>query len=133
GNHGAYRVEELQIEKFFELELSNMEDSPVYALSNQLTVGSEIGNIVISDTSVSPRHATFLLQDEVVSVIDHGSVTGTKVNGQEISAGRYIILQESDIITVGDLEIRIKTHSKIVPPGEIPDLPIEEDDIPAIP
>jgi pSer/pThr/pTyr-binding forkhead associated (FHA) protein len=99
--------------KKFILELSNMEGSPTYNLTHQLTVGSEVGNIVIADPSVSPRHCTFILQEEVVSVLDHGSVAGTFINGQKIPPGRYIILEETDNIRVGDLEVQVhvKTDS----------------------
>ncbi|HXH31069.1 MAG TPA: FHA domain-containing protein [Bacteriovoracaceae bacterium] len=96
--------------KHFELELSNMENSPVYELKDQLTIGNEIGNIVIADPSISPRHATFILQQDVISVIDHGSLAGTFVNGSKLQAGKYIILEESDVIKVGDLELKIRTR-----------------------
>lgn len=101
----------LRFKKVFELQLSNMEDSPTYDLTHQLSIGSEIGNIVIADSSISPRHATFILQQEVVSVIDHGSVSGTMVNGTKIPPGKYIILEESDVVRIGDLEIKVITKN----------------------
>lgn len=115
----------LQYSKHFELELSNMEGTPVYALTHQLSIGSEIGNIIISDPSVSPRHATFILQQDVVSVIDHGSVVGTKVNGTVIPSGKYIILEETDVVSVGDLELRLRVSTKASPIEEAPALPVE--------
>lgn len=102
----------LKVLKVYELELANMEGTPSYVLTHQLTIGSEIGNIVISDPSVSPRHATFILQQDVVSVMDHGSVAGTLVNGKKIPGGRYIILEESDSIHVGDLEVRLRSKNE---------------------
>lgn len=103
--------------KKFALELTNMEGSPSYQLSHQLTVGSEVGNIVIADPSVSPRHCTFVLQEDVISVLDHGSVGGTFVNGKKIPPGRYIILEETDAIMVGDLGVKIKTKSEATQAG----------------
>jgi FHA domain len=126
GNTDQDRPEKLHFVKVFELLLSNMEDTPVYALTHQLTIGSEIGNIVISDPSVSPRHATFVLQEEVVSVIDHGSVAGTYVNGKKIDPGKSIILEETDMIMVGDLEIRIKVGRVAAKVEEIPAVPNDE-------
>ncbi len=126
-------VEKLQYSKVFELELSNMEDTPVYALKHQLSIGSEIGNIIIADPSVSPRHASFILQQEVVSVIDHGSLTGTMVNGKKIPPSKYIILEESDVVNVGDLELRLKVGVSAAPVEEIPDLPEEDEELPEIP
>lgn len=127
GKSSPSSIEKMQYIKVYELELSNMEGSPVYDLKHQLTIGSEIGNIVIADPSVSPRHATFILQDEVVSVIDHGSVAGTMVNNQKIPAGKYIILDEADIVKVGDLEIKLITGTASVPAEEVPEPPQEED------
>ncbi len=112
--------------KVYELVLSNMEDSPVYALTHQLSVGSEIGNIVISDPSVSPRHATFSLQDEVVSLIDHGSVSGTFVNGKKIEAGKTIILEESDVVLIGELQIRLKVRAEALSEERISEKSHEE-------
>jgi hypothetical protein len=112
--------------KVFELELSNMEDCPVYELKHQLSFGSEIGNIIIADPSVSPRHASFILQQQVVSVIDHGSVAGTLINGKKIQSGKYIILEETDVVSVGDLEVRLKSRTVAAPGDELPELPVEE-------
>lgn len=126
GNSSPSELGKLHFVKIFDLELSNMEDTPVYPLTNQLSVGSEIGNIVISDPSVSPRHATFILQDEVVSVIDHGSVAGTLINGKKIDPGKYIILEETDVVNVGDLEIRLRVGTQGVEPQEVPEIPSEQ-------
>ncbi len=109
--------------KSYDVILSNMEGSPSYPLSHQLSIGSEIGNIIIADPSVSPRHASILLQEEVISIIDHGSVAGTFVNGTKIPAGKFIILEDSDKIKVGDLEVKIGLKTSAVentgfaPPG----------------
>jgi hypothetical protein len=120
------KVDGVRWVKKFILELSNMEGSPTYNLSHQLTVGSEVGNIVIADPSVSPRHCTFILQEEVVSVLDHGSVAGTFINGQKIPPGRYIILEENDNIKVGDLEVQIHTKNEAIK-QEIPEDELEEE------
>jgi len=120
------KVDGVRWVKKFILELSNMEGSPTYNLSHQLTVGSEVGNIVIADPSVSPRHCTFILQEEVVSVLDHGSVAGTFINGQKIPPGRYIILEENDNIKVGDLEVQIHVKNEAIK-QEIPEEELEEE------
>jgi len=111
----AVEVKKFNYVKVFGLELSNMEESPIYTLKHQLSIGSEIGDIIISDPSVSPRHATFILQQDVASVIDHGSVAGTRIDGKKIPVGKYIILEESDVITLGDLEIRLRISTESQP------------------
>lgn len=109
--------------KSYDVILANMEGAPSYPLSHQLSIGSEIGNIIIADPSVSPRHASILLQEEVISIIDHGSVAGTFVNGTKIPPGKFIILEDSDQIKVGDLEVKIGVKTTAVentgfaPPG----------------
>jgi hypothetical protein len=118
----------LTYRKAFELQLNNMEDTPVYELTHQLSIGSEIGNIVVADPSISPRHATFILQQEVVSVIDHGSVGGTLVNGTKIPAGKYIILEETDAIHLGDLELKLVVKNISEEMEEIPEIPEEEEE-----
>ncbi len=119
--------------KVFEVQLSNMEDTPSYSLTHQLTVGSEIGNIIIADPSISPRHATFILQQEVVSVIDHASVAGTIVNGKKITPGKYIILEETDIIAMGDLEIRLIVTNEAVAAEPIPEVPSDKPELVIVP
>ena len=120
-------VDKLRIVKVFELELTNMEETPVYGITHQLTVGREIGNIIIADPSISPRHCTFVLEQDVISLMDHGSVTGTFVNRKKIPTGRYVILEETDIINVGDLEIKIKVRNEAVPVDpDLPPVPVEE-------
>lgn len=128
GNSGSTPLDKHQYIKVYELVLSNMEDSPVYELKHQLSIGSEIGNIIIADPSVSPRHATFILQQEVVSVIDHGSVAGTLVNGTKITPGKYIILEETDVVNIGDLEIKLNVGTASVPVEPIPEVPSEEEE-----
>lgn len=109
--------------KSYDVVLANMEGSPSYPLSHQLSIGSEIGNIIINDPSVSPRHASILLQEEVISIIDHASVAGTFVNGTKIPAGKFIILEDTDTIRVGDLEVKLTARTSAIedaglnPPG----------------
>jgi hypothetical protein len=120
------KFDKVQWVKTFELELSNMEGAPRYKLKHQLTIGSEVGNIVIADPSVSPRHCTFQLQQDVVSVIDHGSMMGTSINGQKIPPGKSIILEENDFVYVGELEIKILTKNESLPPTP----EVEEESVP---
>lgn len=111
--------------KVYDLELANMEGNPAYALKHQLSFGSEIGNVIVADSTVSPRHCTFILQQDVISVIDHGSVSGTQVNGKKIPSGKYIILEESDEISIGDLQVRINARNELIDESDIPDIELD--------
>lgn len=101
-------------ESSFHLELANMEGTPRYELRHQLSIGSEIGNIVVADPSLSPRHCTFTLQQDVISIIDHGSIQGTLINGVKLTPGKFVILEETDKIQVGDLEVKIIVETKVI-------------------
>ncbi len=118
-------------ESVYYLDLVNLEGSPRYELTHQLSIGSEIGNIVIADPSLSSRHCTFSIQQEVISLIDHGSIEGTLINGVKVSSGKFIILEESDKIQVGDLEVKISRENKVIENNfeEEEDEVVEEEEI----
>jgi hypothetical protein len=126
GNSAEFEEQEGKSVKVFDLELSNMEGAPTYRLSHQLSVGSEIGNIVIADESISPRHATFVLQQNIISLIDHASLSGTFVNDKKIPPGKYIILDESDEIKIGDLVLKIKTSYEKVLEDNLEDVQLDQ-------
>lgn len=117
-NNGEFitqdHIANLRISKIFELELTNMEGQPCYRLQKSLSFGSEIGDVLIADDSISPRHCTFSLDQDVITLTDHKSVTGTKVNDVIIEPGKSLILDESDLIKIGELLISIKTHNEAV-------------------
>jgi len=132
GNPAPSKPEEGRWVKAFELELVNMEGSPTYEIKHQLSFGSEIGNVVIADPSMSARHCTFILQQEVISVLDHASVAGTMVNGKKIPSGKYIILEETDEISIGDLEVRIKSRDVQLDERDVPDFPLDHGESPKV-
>lgn len=125
GKSEPSRTQKSHRPKIYELELSNMEDSPVYSLSHQISIGSEMGNIVIADPSISPKHATFFVQDEVVFIMDHGSVSGTFIKGKKIDPGKKILLEDNDLITLGDLEVKLTSRRAPVQIEELPELPTD--------
>lgn len=110
--------------KRFDIVLENLEGSPEYELKHKLVIGREVGDIVIDDASISPRHASFTLQDDVISIIDHGSQRGTFINGRKIPVGKFIIIESGDSIKVGDLDLKIKTGTKVLDESDIPENPL---------
>lgn len=123
GNSGSNSPQGRRVKRF-DIVLENLEGAPEYELKHKLVIGREVGDIVINDSSISPRHATFTLQDDVVSIIDHGSQRGTFINGRKIPVGKFIILEAGDAIKLGDLDLKVKTGSKIVDESEIPTSPL---------
>ncbi len=122
GNSGSPSAQGRRVKRF-DIILQNLEGSPEYELKHKLVIGREVGDIVINDPSISPRHASFTLQDDVVSVIDHGSQRGTFINGRKIPVGKFIIVETGDSIKLGDLDLKIQAGSKILDESDIPESP----------
>jgi ABC-2 type transport system ATP-binding protein len=91
-------------------------------------------DVVIADTGVSTKHASFVPVDGGIAVEDHGSTNGTFVNGQRVAGAQQ--LQAGDRIQLGDtvLEVRSSAPSPPVQPGLSAEAPVaEERQIPTLP
>lgn len=116
------------------LQFSNIEGQPIFELKDALTVGSETGDIVFDDPSLSPKHCSVYLNQGVVSVIDHSSEEGTFISDHQLTPGKMMIVSDGDYIRAGELEIDIVTHApkvsedvKIAPKNVNPDHTAEID------
>ena len=77
------------------------------AVRGPVIVGrSPSADIVIGASYVSARHARFSLMGQNLFVEDLGSTNGTAVNGQPIVDP--IALSNNDVVTVGDVSIRVR-------------------------
>ena len=77
------------------------------AVHGPIIVGrSPSADIVIGAGYVSARHARFSLMGQNLCVEDLGSTNGTTVNGQSILDP--VALNDDDIVTVGDVVIRVR-------------------------
>lgn len=79
----------------------NTGDAPPVDLSN--SQGLEKG--------VSRRHATIVLRDGTLHIIDNGSANGTFLNGQRLVAQQPRILRDGDDIRLGYLVMRVNFRS----------------------
>ena len=64
---------------------------------------SESCAIVLADTGVSRRHATFVRRPDGYWVEDEGSVNGTRVNGERVEGARD--LRVGDVVKIEDFEL----------------------------
>lgn len=69
---------------------------------------SPSADIVIGAGYVSARHARFSLMGQNLFVEDLGSTNGTTVNDQPITDP--VALNEGDIVTIGDVVIRVRRN-----------------------
>lgn len=89
------------------VQFSNLEDNPIYELNDSLSIGSEAGDVILDDPSLSPKHCTIFLNQGVVSVVDHNSQEGTFVSEHQIPPGKMVLLKDDDFIRAGELELDI--------------------------
>ena len=79
------------------------------AVRGPVIVGRSAGaDIVIAAGYVSARHARFSIMGQNLFVEDLGSTNGTAVNGQPITDP--IALRNNDVVTVGDVSIRVRQN-----------------------
>ena len=77
------------------------------AVHGPVIVGRSPGaDIVIGASYVSARHARFTLMGQNLFVEDLGSRNGTGVNGKRIAAPTA--LRSNDVVSVGDVDIRVR-------------------------
>ena len=79
------------------------------AVHGPVIVGRSPGaDIVIGAGYVSGRHARFQLMGQNLFVEDLGSKNGTAVNGRPVHDP--VALRNKDLVTIGDVDIRVRTH-----------------------
>ncbi len=89
--------------------LVNPASGDVYDLQPVMALGRNPDNsIVLDNDTVSYEHALITTRDSHWWIEDLGSSNGTLVNGVDISAP--IILNDGDIIEIGDIRLRFATR-----------------------
>ncbi|MEX0798976.1 MAG: FHA domain-containing protein [Bacteriovoracaceae bacterium] len=109
-----------QLVNRFYLEFSSLEGDPIYLLEDSLTIGSaEDADIVLSESEVSPSHCSVNLNQDVLSVVDHGSSEGTFVNKKRVPSGKMIILQSKDKLRAGSVPFKIVEREEVLPSNPV--------------
>ncbi|MCO4755654.1 MAG: FHA domain-containing protein [Bacteriovoracaceae bacterium] len=91
----------------FCLEFQDLEGEPTFELESSLSIGSEDGDVTLDYEGISPKHCTIILNQDILSIIDHGSSEGTYVNKKKIPAGKMIILDPKDKLKLGSIPFKI--------------------------
>ncbi len=68
-------------------------------------------SIILSSREVSLEHASFKVENGVLSVADLDSLNGVRVNGARVSR---VVLSSGDRIQVGDVEFRVESADGVV-------------------
>ncbi len=115
------------IDKFY-LSFPRLDGEPTYLLDESLSVGSEVGSVVLDHPSISPKHCTITLNQDVISILDHGSMEGTFINKKKIQPSRFYILQDKDKLKMGDLEFTVsKIPTPVFSESEVKPMKVEEE------
>ncbi len=78
-------------------------------IASRITVGRETDNtIVVEDALASRHHAVIQKVKDAYFVEDLGSTNGTYVNGASVPAGKYVRLNQDDVILIGRSELSLK-------------------------
>lgn len=104
-----------QIESKYYISFPSLDGEPTFELSDKLSIGSEVGDVVLEDESISPRHCTITHNQDVICLMDHNSSTGTFIGKKELGPGRMYILQDKDKIKLGDLPMEVFHEEVEVP------------------
>lgn len=79
-------------------------------LESATTLGRSPGNsIVLSDSSISARHAVLTHEHGCWWVQDAGSTNGTQLNGDFVD--RKLPLRSNDVLTLGQVQLRLEDDS----------------------
>jgi hypothetical protein len=85
--------------------------------TRQVRVGRHTDNeLVLTDTSVSRKHAIFILNSDSMLVRDLGSKNGITINAQPVTQG---LLRDGEVLTVGEVILKLNV-SKATKSGHVP-------------
>ncbi len=91
----------------FALNIPFCEEQPIRKIIEMLVIGSQEGDVLLDDPSVDTKHCSFIVNDDVISIIDHNSSMGTFIGSDRIPSEKMIILMEGDTIKFGEIEAKL--------------------------
>ena len=102
----ARNLSNMQIATY--ITVPKLDGEPSAKLDRKVTIGHQIGDLILDDDSISNRHCTFYINQGVVSLMDHSSESGTFINKKRIKPGKVFILNDKDKLKIGTIEIKLK-------------------------
>ena len=95
-------------------------DTYVLPEVGELTIGrSDAAFVRIDDGQVSRRHATLVVERELVRIQDLGSVNGTRVRERRLQAGETVVLSPNDVVDVGNTMLIVQRGATTVRPRHL--------------
>ena len=101
-----------------------------FPVTGTTVIGRDPGaDVVLEDTEVSTKHASFMLSDGGVAVEDLDSTNGTFVNGRRVTGSHQ--LQTGDRIQLGTTVVEIRGIAPAQAPAQPADRPAAQQVVPA--
>ncbi len=110
GNMADLDIDNQSVEIAVYLTFPKLEDGVSKRLESKLTIGSEVGDLILSaDHGVSSRHCSLIVNARnIVSVIDHSSEAGTYINKKRLDPGKSYFLNENDKLKIGNILAKLE-------------------------
>lgn len=88
---------------FVKIEIDSQEVATYKMSKTDINIGSSpaLAHIIITDKTISKKHARIVQEDGAWYVVDQGSTNGTFFDGQQLVPGKKIKIDVDDIIGLG--------------------------------
>ena len=86
-------------------------DAAAHPIAGEAVIGrGENADLLLSDATVSRRHASVRQDGRTVVVADLGSANGTFVNGRRVLDGTRV--EDGEVIRLGAAEVRVRVDGR---------------------
>lgn len=91
------------------IRLDTMQEIPISNVIFRIGKNAEVVDYVIEDnTSISRHHANIMRKGNEFFILDNNSTNHTFVNGEQISPGQYVVIEDGDFIRLSDIDFRFE-------------------------
>jgi hypothetical protein len=101
-----------EVQYNYSVKFLSIEGFPEYEISQEFTIGSEKGDLVIADCGLAPKHITFLVQEGALLLIDLAGEGKTLLNNSPLPLGKKVFVEAQDELRLNDLVLKIFTQAK---------------------
>ena len=119
GGTGESELPTKLVTKYY-LNAKSIKGKPLFELTDKHIIGSEEGDIILEEKTISAAHMQVELVDGVVTVMDLGSEKGSFLGKKQIDPNKKVILRDGDVLKLGKVKIIFEEVDE-----EIPDLDAE--------
>lgn len=83
-----------------------------FPITHLVTIGRSGCDLNLKEDHISPRHCSLFYENQIFSLLDHGSMNGTWVNGKRLIPHKRVMISSQDSLRVGEVKLAIKFEPK---------------------